>query len=280
MRFTRRQFIERSALALATVPFSPLPVWAAERPRLRVGACVVGLEAAKRAGIDGVQVGGGGAADTLDIFKPETRARHKAQMRAAGLPICSLMMGLLNQFPLATDSRAPAWLAQCIDAAKDLGVPNILVAFFGKGDLQTDKRIKENEFASVVKRLKETAPRAKDAGVTLAVENMLSAEQNLRLLEAVGHESVSLYYDVYNTGKTQKYDSPTEIRKLKGRISQVHYKNGPAYLDEDKPYFEAVSAALREIGYSGWIVLETSSPSKDTVADARRNSDFVRTLFA
>jgi len=201
-------------------------------------------------------------------------------MQATGLPICSFMMGLLNDCPLATDPRGPAWLTQCIDAAKDLGVANILVAFFGKGDLQSDKQVKEAEFASAVKRLKEAAPRAKDAGVTLSVENMLSAEQNLRLLDAVSHEAVSLYYDVYNTGKSQKYDSPAEIRLLKGRITQIHYKNGPKYLDEDKPYFEAVTAAIQDIRYSGWIVLETSSPSKDGVADARRNGDFVRALFA
>ena len=131
-----------------------------------------------------------------------------------------------------------------------------------------------------MKRLKDAAPRAWDAGVTLAVENMLSAEQNLRLLDAVNHEAVSLYYDVFNTGKTQKYDSPSEIRRLKGRISQIHYKNGPQYLDEDKPYFEALSAAVKDINYNGWVVLETSSPSKNGVADAKRNGDFVRALFA
>jgi sugar phosphate isomerase/epimerase len=109
---------------------------------------------------------------------------------------------------------------------------------------------------------------------------MLSAEQNLRLLEEVNHESVRLYYDVFNTGKTQKYDSPSEIRLLKDRISQIHFKNGPQYLDEDKPYFEALAAAVKDIDYKGWIILETSSPSKNGVADAKRNGDFVRSLFA
>jgi len=190
------------------------------------------------------------------------------------------MMGLLNQFPLATDPRAPAWLTQCIDAAQDLGVDNILVAFFGKGDLLANRQVKEAEFAEVVKRIQAAAPRAKDAGVTLAIENMLSAEQNLRLLDAINHDAVSIYYDVYNTGRSMGYDSPAEIRQLKGRISQIHFKNGPKYLDEDKPYFESVAAAIKEIGYAGWIILETSSPSKDGVADGRRNGDFVRALFA
>jgi len=273
---TRRSFLHAMAASAA----APFCVQAAPPATARIGTCALGLDGARQAGLDGVQVRAGNAAETLDIAQAETRAKYKAQMKAAGIPICSIMMGLLNQCPLASDPRAPAWLDQCIDAAHDLSIPNILVAFFGKGDLQADKRVKEEAFAEVVKRVKAAAPRAKDAGVTLALENMLSAEQNLRLLDAINHDAVSLYYDVYNTGKRQKFDSPAEIRRLKGRISQVHYKNGPDYLDADKPYFEAVTAALKEIGYAGWIVLETSSPSKDGVADAKRNGAFARSLFA
>ena len=280
MQLSRRAFIRQSAGAAAAAALAPVAARAAGQARIKIGTCSLGLADAKQAGLDGVQVRAGSAADELEIFKAETRARYKTQMQATGLPICSFMMGLLNEYPLATDPRGPAWLTQCIDAAKDLGVANILVAFFGKGDLQSNKQVKEAEFASAVKRLKEAAPRAQDAGVTLSVENMLSAEQNLRLLDAVSHEAVSLYYDVYNTGRSQQYDSPAEIRQLKGRITQIHYKNGPKYLDEDKPYFQAVTAAIQDIRYNGWIVLETSSPSKNGVADARRNGDFVRALFA
>ncbi|MDX9867224.1 MAG: sugar phosphate isomerase/epimerase family protein [Kiritimatiellia bacterium] len=279
MRFTRRSFLRHSAAALSLTAIPPFCAHAGT-PGIRVGSCTLRLDQARQAGLDGVQLWAGGAAEELEIHKAETRARLKAQMRETGLPICSLMLGLLNQYPLATDPRAPAWLQQSIDAAADLGVPNILVAFFGKGDLQTGRKIKEPEFAAACRRIRDAAPRARDAGVTLSIENLLSAEQNLRMLDAIGHEAVSLYYDVYNTGKSMKYDSPAEIRFLKERITQIHFKNGPQYLDEDRPYFEAVTAAIREIRYPGWIVLETSSPSKDGVADGKRNGDFVRALFA
>ena len=279
MKLTRRAFVRQASGVFATATLLPNVVKAAQA-KMKVGSCVVGLDAAKQAGLDGVEVRAGDEAEELDIFKGGTRAKYKAQMQATALPVCSIMMGLLNNFPLATDPRAPAWMTQCIDAAKDLGAKTILVAFFGKGDLQSEKKIKEVEFKSAVQRIRNAAPYAQDAGVTLAVENMLSAEQNLRLLEEIGHDSVRLYYDVFNTGKTQKYDSPADIRLLKSRIAQIHYKNGPHYLDEDKPYFEAVSAAMKEINYQGWIVLETSNPSKDSIADARRNGQFVRSLFA
>jgi len=276
---TRRTFLRQTSAAAAAALWLPKKAQAAEL-KIKVGACVVGLDAAKQAGLDGVEVGAGNEADELNIFKAETRAKYKAQMRSSGLPIASIMMGLFNHFPLATDPGAPAWLNQCIDAAKDLSIQTILVAFFGKGDLQSGKKIKEAEFASAVRRIKAAAPRAKEAGVILAVENLLSAEQNLRLLDEIGSDAVQLYYDVYNLGQSMGYDVPAEIRRLKDRIAQVHYKNGPKYLDEDRPFSEAATAAIKDIGYRSWIVLETSSPSKNGVADAKRNGDFVRSLFA
>jgi hypothetical protein len=36
---------------------------------------------------------------------------------------------------------------------------------------------------------------------------------------------------------------------------------------------------MNDIGYQGWIVLETSAPSKDRVADDRKNAEYVRKLF-
>jgi len=247
---------------------------------IKVGACVLGLENAKQGGVEGVQIGEWKVEDVLPFTTPERRAHYKRVIQETGIPVCSIMMGFFNEYPLATDPRAVAWMEQCIDLAKDIGTDNILLAFFSKGDLLHEGKLKEAEFAEAVKRIKAVAPRAKDAGVSLAIENYLSAEQNLRMLDAINHEAVSIYYDVYNTGVSKKYDSPAEIRQLKGRISQFHYKNGDKYLDADRPYFEAVSAAIKDIGYKGWIVLETSAPSKDALADAKRNADYVCSLFA
>ncbi len=276
MTLSRRSFLSRSVAVAALGAFAPQRL-AAMSPRIRVGTCTLGLKAAKEAGLDGVEVRAGNAADTLEIADPKRIDSYKAEMAETGLPICSIMMGLLNSYPLASDPRAPAWLEQTIAGAAALGAKNILVAFFGKGSLLENNRLKDDDFRVVVERLKAAAPRAADAGVILAVENTLTAEQNERLLDAVGHPAVRVYYDVYNT---KSYGVPGEIRRLGTRISQLHYKNGPKYLDEDADYFQEVTAAVKDVGFSGWIVLETSSPSKDGVADARRNGEFVRRLFA
>ncbi len=285
MTTNRRTFLNQSAAVVAGTVLSPT-LFAAEtspasRQPIRIGTCVVGLEQARQAGLAGVEVNVGGAADRLEIADPKVRARYKEQMQQTGLPICSLMMGLLNSNPLASDPRAPAWLEQSIDSARDMGARVILVAFFGNGDLLgPDGKVKTADVDVAVQRLKAAAPRAKDAGVILAIENYLNGEENMRILDRINHDAVRYYFDVYNTGTTKGHNVPADIRLLRDRTVQFHFKNGGNYLDHDKAQFEPIAAAIKEIGYRGWIVLETSNPSKDPVADAKRNGDYARGLFA
>ncbi len=194
--------------------------------------------------------------------------------------ISSFMMGLLNSYPLASDPRGPAWLEQSIDAAKDLEARTILVAFFGKGSLlDDDRRLKKDDRDAAIRRVQAAAPRAKDSGVVLALENTLSAQQNLEMLDRIGHDAVRIYYDVGNSAR-MGYDVPAEIRRLKDRIAIFHFKDNPHYLGEGDIRFPEIAAAIHEIGYRGWIVMETNNPSKDAVADARRNAAFIRKLLS
>lgn len=276
---TRRSFLRSSALCV------PAASWAsallAVPSGIRFGTCMLDHEQAKLAGFDGVEIRPGKPADLLEIADPAVRQKYKDLAQKTGVANASLMLGIFNQCPLATDPRGPAWLEQAIDASRDLGAKVILVAFFGQGDLlDADGKLKEADVDTVVERLKAAAPRAQDAGVTLAIENYLTAQQNLRILERVGSPAVQVYYDCFNTGATKGHDVPSELGLLKGRIAQIHIKNGPNYLDNGQVKHEPVAAAIKEIGYSGWIVLETSSPSKDPVADGRRNLEYARSLFA
>ncbi len=278
---TRRDLLKGAVAGLAGgAVFSSWTAQAAAESavKIRIGSCGVGLAQAKQAGLDGVEIGVGNAADKLHVADPAVREDYKKQMKETGLVISSFMMGLLNSYPLASDPRGPAWLEQSIDAAKDLGAGVILVAFFGKGTLLAGKEVKKADVDVVVQRVKAAAPRAKDAGVILALENTLPAKVNLEILERIGHDSARIYYDVGNlTG--QGYDVPAEIRLLKDRIAMIHFKDGRNYLGEGRVAFPAIAAAMEEIAYKGWIVLETANPSRNAVADARKNAEYIRKLF-
>ncbi|MBP8131042.1 MAG: sugar phosphate isomerase/epimerase [Candidatus Hydrogenedentes bacterium] len=284
---SRREFLVRSAACLApALALSRMGWGQAAPPRIRLSACDWSLQAygpgglviAKNVGLDGLEISAGDPADTLAIADPALREQYKVQAQATGVIVSSIAMGLLNDAPLASDPRGPAWLEQTIDAAADLGAKVILLAFFGRGDLLEGKELKRDALDAVVQRLKDAAPRAREKGVILGIENYLSAKDNLMVLDRVGHDSVRVYYDVRNS-TDKDYDVPAEIRELGGRICQIHFKDGPHYLGEGEVAMEPVAAAMADIGYKGWVVLETSIPSKDRDADFTRNATYARKLL-
>jgi sugar phosphate isomerase/epimerase len=286
---TRRGFLKGTAAGLVGTAVASKGLAAdagGAVPRIRLSACdwslgaggPGGLEVAKRCTLDGLEVSPGGPADRLQIADPAWRAKLKEAAAKTGVAVSSVAMGLLNECPLASDPRGPAWLEQVIEATADLGARAILLAFFGPGDLLEGTELKAKEADVVVGRLKDAAPNAKQAGVILGVESYLSAAQNLDLLKRIGSDSVRVYYDVRNS--TDKgYDVPAEIRTLGDRICQVHFKDGEHYLGEGKVDMDGVAASMAAIGYQGWVVLETSCPSKDRDADFTRNAAYARKLL-
>jgi sugar phosphate isomerase/epimerase len=267
-------------MGLAGVALAPRLMAAEGAPaKIRIAARHFGdnLDAAKRAGMNGVELGVGGPAEKLHIADAAYREKVKEKVKATGIVVSSLSMDLLNGNPMATDPLAPAWVEQCIEAAKDLGAVGMLVPFFGKDGLLQGRELHKANVDALVARMKLLAPKAKQAGVVLGLENTCSAKQNLEILDRIGGGGVGCYYDIGNSTGAG-YDVPAEIRELKGRLCMIHFKDGGSYLGEGKVKMEPVAEALKAIDYKGWIVLETACP-KDAEADCKRNGDFIRKLM-
>ncbi len=286
MSLSRRQFLASSSTALiAGLALSARTAQAAIKPKIGVCDWSVGpacnpmaLEFAQKVGLNGVQISSGSGKDVCELTDPALLEKFKDMMRKTGMAACATAMGFLNSHPLATDPRGPAWLEQTIDITKNLGTTVILLAFFGDGDLQKDGVLKEKEIDAVVSRVRDAVPRAEKAGVILGLENTLSARDNLAILDRIKSDAVRIYYDVGNsTGGG--YDVPAEIRLMKDRMCQVHFKDGGNFLGKGSVNMTKVAEALNDINYGGWVVLETATPTKNRDADFKTNADFVKTLF-
>jgi len=292
MKQTRREMLAGSAaVAAGLVMGGPLRRAAAEAKPAgpRIGMCdwsmgcraeLTAFEREAKIGLDGVQVSMGDrdGKDNCKLRQPDVQKQYLAASQQHHVAICSVALGVLNQIPLKSEPYMAIWTLDTIEAAKNLGAPNILLPFFGKGELHADD---ETEMRRVMQVLKELAPRAEKAGVILGLENTITAEANLRIIEAVGSKFVQVYYDAFNL--MQKGQDPAkEIRTLGRRhICEIHFKEGGGYLGQTgKMDWPALVAALKEIGYEGWVTLETSNPSKDVVADTKKNMEYVRGLFA
>ena len=161
-----------------------------------------------------------------------------------------------------------------IRLTKALDTKVLLLPFFGRWALQT-----KQEMDYVGDALRELAAEATKAGVILGLEDTISAEDNVRIMERSQSPSVLLYYDVGNS-TVAGFDPVKEIRWLgKDRICQFHLKDNPHYLGEGSIQFLPIMRAIRDIQFSGYANLEADAPSKQLEADMRRNLAFIRNVM-
>lgn len=277
--------LTRSARAAATICFasSLAPLFAvSEKRHFKIGACEWSLrkadpsclEIAKQIGLDGVQVGMGNVGNKMHLRRADVQKNYLEAAKKNGVEISGLAITELNRVGLKSEPRAAIWLNDSVDVARALGVKVILVAQFDRGELKGDKEGVDR----TVDVLEEVAPRAENAGVILGLENYLSAEENLDILQRVGSPAVQVYYDVGNSTK-QGYDIDQEIRLLGKHICEFHFKDAHSYLGQGRIDFAKVREAIEEIGFGGWIQIEAAAP-KDLISDYRAQLAFLRTHFA
>ncbi|MBI2948925.1 MAG: sugar phosphate isomerase/epimerase, partial [Verrucomicrobia bacterium] len=197
--------LSRTAGAAAGLALSAQlqPFAGADKRRLKIGACEWSLrksdpscfEIARRIGVEGVQVNMGSLTNRMWLRRPDTQKAYLDAARQNGVEIASLAIAELNNVPLKSDPRAAIWLLDAIEVMQALGVKVLLIAQFHKGDLKGDAA----GIDRTVDILKEAAPRAEKAGLVLGLENYLSAEENLDIIQRVGSRAVQVYYDVGNS---------------------------------------------------------------------------------
>lgn len=225
--------------------------------------------AAARLGLDGVQLDwpGGKGEPVADAQAAEIVDRAGA----AGVEIPSLIAHAASSrvIDASDDAQAQArdGLRQSVAVAQRLGAAAVLVPFFGSLEA-----VEPEQQARLIANLRQVAPEAEAAGTTLAIESTLPAHEVVRIVEAIGSTAVGSYWDMGNA-LWLGYDPVREVGVLAGRIAEVHAKEfagEPALTQPRKgaglnarPFGQGevpvsgVLSALRDVGYDGYVVLET-----------------------
>ncbi len=306
----RRDFFSSSTLSLAAAGALASTAYASQgSDNVKVGMCDWNLGGsanpdlipkAKEAHLEGIQVSVGTSPDNIPLRDPKVRQKYLDLGKQYGITFHSVAAGsILNRIPLASEPESAVYVIDAVEAAATLGASNILMAFFGRGDLRYQDHMGNTNLLQekpyhiyeldqrgvdrVIAALKQIVPRAEDLGIILGLENTISAQQNVDIIEGVGSDLVQVYYDVGNS-TNYGYDVPGEIRMLgNDRICEIHLKDyGTRVLGtpEGKVDFKAVAQACGDIGYDKWFVLETSGREKKFMEDTRANVAFAKRTFA
>ncbi len=121
------------------------------------------------------------------------------------------------------------------------------------------------------------APKAQKQGIIIGLENYLSAEDNMKIIDRVGSPAIQVYYDVGNSTDKGR-DILKEIRTLGKLICECHAKDGPHMLGRGRIDFQAVRKAMDDVDYRGWIIIEAARPN-GLIPDYTAHGKFLRGIF-
>ena len=304
MLITRRDFVKQASIASAAVPAitqdrggSPAaaraPVQTKETVNpvpVRVGMTdwnlgqrgdITKVALAREIGLDGIQVSVQYPTDgkTPTVRDEKTQEAFRRAALDNGIQICSLAIGNpgKSRLPMHTNPAFAILLVEAVEIAHNLGTNNILLPILGDSHIDMANQAQVDGFVAM---MKEVARYAERYGVVVGLEDWISAEDNIKLLDAIGSDYVAVYYDAHNIVPRVK-DIYVEPKMLGKRINQIHVKNANMLLSTPggKIEWPRMSQEFYDIGYRGWYVLETGSPTKDIVADTRANIEYVKKTF-
>jgi sugar phosphate isomerase/epimerase len=292
---TRRDFVKQATLAAAAMPAIARAQQAAPPP-LRVGMTdwnlgqrgdITKIALAREIGLDGIQVSVQYPTDgkTPTLRDAKTQSDFKRAALDNGIQICSLAIGNpgKSRLPMHTNPAFAILLVEAVEIAHNLGTNNILLPILGDSHIDMTSQAQVDAFVAM---MKEVARYAEKYGVVVGLEDWISAEDNIRLLDAIGSDYVGIYYDSHNivardARKGLAQDIYAEPKMLGRRISQVHVKNANMLLSTPGGRIDwpRMAQQFYDIGYRGWYVLETNAPSGNVVADTRANIEYVKKTF-
>jgi sugar phosphate isomerase/epimerase len=235
---------------------------------------------ARRIGFAGVEIVA--ARDDLFASSGERLQSLRRAKNASGLEIHSLVLGEHSTAGGIADAspdvagRAQADVQHAIVWAHELGADAILVPFFSRSEL-----VSEADVARAVAAFQRLCPMAAERGVTLCYEGTLRADGVLSLAARVGPEAFGCYFDFANLLALHGLDTATEIRALGELVKRVHIKDTRVRTGDCAPGtgrvdFAESALALSEIGYGGWLTLETPPGLPPLVS---RDLSFTRAVF-
>jgi L-ribulose-5-phosphate 3-epimerase len=301
---TRRDFVKQTAIASVAAPAvvqaqgtgaQPAQGSAPAKPPVnpvpvRVGMTdwnlgqrgdISKIALAREIGLDGIQVSvqypTDGTTPTLRDSKTQEAFRRAALDN--GIQICSLAIGNpgKSRLPMHTNAAFGILLVEAVEIAHNLGTNNILLPILGDSHIDMSNQWQVETFVAM---MKEVARYAEKYGVVVGLEDWISAEDNIKILDAVGSDYVAVYYDAHNIVPRVK-DIYAEPKMLGKRINQIHVKNANMLLSTPggRMDWPRMAQEFYDIGYRGWYVLETGSPTKDIIADTRANIEYVKKTF-
>ena len=198
------------------------------------------LKCAAELGLAGVEPMIGQEDSEYLSWTAQRRRQFAGRAGDLGVLVPSVALGAFNEDAALIDAalrdRAVRLITRSLEFSHDAGAAVMLLCTFFKSHPDTPEKQ-----ASLLRVLQDVAPRARELGVTIALETPLDARQLAALVHAAGLSNVGVYYDVGNS-LYLGYDVPAEIALLGPLIRAMHIKDTATMLGDHERRADAPAA--------------------------------------
>lgn len=222
-----------------------------------------GLKLAHEAGLQGMELEFGDYEDGLPLSNPKIQQAYLecgAQFHMEFPSICLNALnkhGMNHPFDSYDGMVAMEVIRKGILAAKEMGIPVVQLPSFDNGEIRSD-----TDFYNVCEKLKVACDMAAKYDLTVATENVLSAEETLQMLEQVGRSNLKIFFDTQNYFLDRGYSVAEILQEIYPHVVQIHIKDGfnshisSALLGTGNVRLRDTAAVIRRTGCTEWLLLE------------------------
>lgn len=176
-------------------------------------------------------------------------------------------------------------IRKAADLACELGCKIIQIPAFFASAIKT-----EDDLKRAAANLWTACNIAKEHGLMIGTENALDLEQNRKLFALVDRPELKFYFDSQNLKQMRGISCLSTLEGMYGQLCEVHVKDsnecGWSALGKGEMEFFESAAMLKQLGYTGWVHLETDyralihSNDAEEVLDAiKRDLQTVRSVL-
>ncbi|HUS91629.1 MAG TPA: sugar phosphate isomerase/epimerase family protein [Phycisphaerae bacterium] len=213
-------------------------------------------------GFDGVEVP---FTDLSILDAPATRKACEAA--GMGLTACCVLLpgtNLCSGDPAERDAGL-ARVRRMIDLAAEMGGKTVAGPLYAPVGHLTGRARTDDEWAWCAEGLAAAADHAAKADVTLAIEPLNrfetyvlnTAADAARMVDEVGSPHLKVQLDTFHANIEEK-DTAAAIRATAGRLGHFHAcENDRGTPGTGQVRWPEVFAALKDIGYGGWVTIES-----------------------
>jgi D-psicose/D-tagatose/L-ribulose 3-epimerase len=216
----------------------------------------------KEAGFDGVE---------LPLFQPATypAAEIRRAIERNGLECTFSVVMIEGLSPISDDAgvraRTRQYLKDCVKTIAETGGKLMVGPLYSPVGYLPGRRRNADEWKWAVEAFQEVGPVARQHGVTLAIEALNrfetyflnTVDDGVRLCDEVADPNVGLLVDTFHCNIEER-NIPAAYRRAAKHLKHVHTcENDRGAPGSGHVDWNGVFAALREIGYDGWLTIES-----------------------